>query len=78
LGHQAVVDMLLVHAEEHGMRQLNLGAADSGDTALMLAAFHGHVAVVERLLAASAATEVPSQCGDTALMAAAVAGHDGI
>lgn len=78
LGHAAVVDMLLAHAAEHGMRQLNLGAADSGDTALMLAAFHGHVPVVERLLAASAATEVPSQCGDTALMAAAVAGHDGI
>ncbi len=78
LGHEAVVDMLLVHADEHGMRQLNLGAADSGDTALMLAAFHGHVAVVERLLAASAATEVPSQCGDTALMAAAVAGHHDI
>ncbi len=78
LGHEAVVDMLLTHADEHGMRQLNVGAADSGDTALMLAAFHGHVAVVERLLAASAATEVPSQCGDTALMAAAVAGHDGI
>lgn len=77
-GHEGVVDMLLLHADEHGMRQLNLGAADSGDTALMLAAFHGHVAVVERLLAASAATEVPSQCGDTALMAAAVGGHDGI
>lgn len=78
LGHEAVVDMLLAHADEHGMRQLNLGAADSGDTALMLAAFHGHGAVVERLLAASAAPDVPSQCGDTALMAAAIAGHDGI
>jgi ankyrin repeat protein len=78
LGHEAIADMLLTHAEEHGMRQLNLAAADSGDTALMLAAYHGHVAIVERLLAASAATEVPTHSGDTALMAAAVAGHDGI
>lgn len=77
-GHTSIVDMLLAHAEEHGMRQLNLTAADSGDTALMLASFHGHVRVVESLLAASAALEVPSRSGDTALMAAAIAGHDAI
>lgn len=77
IGHADVVDMLLVHAREYGLRQLNV-AAPSGDTALTLAAFHGHVAVVERLLAQSAATEVPSEDGDTALMAAAISGHEGI
>ncbi|CAG9179512.1 ankyrin repeat domain-containing protein [Cupriavidus respiraculi] len=77
IGHADVVDMLLVHAREYGLRQLNV-AAPSGDTALTLAAFHGHVAVVERLLAESAATEVPSEGGDTALMAAAISGHEGI
>jgi uncharacterized protein len=46
-----------------------------GQTALMLAAHHGHDAIVGALVAAGAALDVVAKYGLSALMLAVVAGH---
>jgi ankyrin repeat protein len=51
---------------------------EHGQTALMLAAHHGHAAVVETLIAARAALDTAAKYNLTALMLAIVAGHEDI
>lgn len=47
-------------------------------TGLMLAASHGHEALVQKLLHAGASVNLQDKLGSTALLEAAKAGYDGV
>jgi ankyrin repeat protein len=49
-----------------------------GQTALMLAAHHGHLAAVECLIRHGASLNIAAKYGLSALMLAIVAGHEGV
>ena len=51
---------------------------DHGQTALMLAAHHGHTAIVDLLVLARAALDIAAKHNLTALMLAIIAGHEDI
>eukprot|EP00966_Prymnesium_polylepis_P018991 437704-Prymnesium_polylepis.1 len=66
-----------------GLRRLRHGAAlnvqtSDGNSALMLAAYHGHVDVVQRLLQARARIDLKDSDGRTALALASRTGHSAI
>ena len=68
-GDVAAVQTLLSHGADVDARDRY------GQTALMLAALHGHDAIVAMLLAAGAALNVAAKYGLSALMLAVVGGH---
>jgi uncharacterized protein len=71
----------IVRGDVESVRQLLRSGTDVdardryGQTALMLAAHHGHLEIVELLLAAGADLDVTAKYHLTALMLAIVAGH---
>lgn len=67
--HRAVVKKLF------SISDLNLRAAQHGQTALMLAVSHGRLDMVELLVEAGAEVDVRDEDGSTALMCAAEHGH---
>lgn len=72
----------VVRGDVEGLRALLASGGDVdardryGQTALMLAAHHGHADVLETLLAHGADPDVTAKYGLSALMLAVVAGHE--
>jgi ankyrin repeat protein len=70
--HRAVVCRLF------SMGDVNIRATQHGQTALMLAASHGRLDMVQLLVGAGADINIRDEDGSTALMCAAEHGHSGI